>query len=120
MMQEVGHLHKGNIKMKLKFNHTNLLNGFLPNAAGIDTVESTLRSPIDGGGRCFSNTFCEAEAEAESLLDPLFHLKEPMLGARGNENLLFDVWLPGVPGALSFRLLVAGLTFAIAETVGDM
>jgi len=95
-------------------NHTKRLNGLLPTAAGIEMVESTLKSPLECIDWCFSNTLWEDE----SLLEPLFHLKDPMFGVKGKENLRFDS-LPGVSGNLSFGLLLV-LTLALAETVGTM
>lgn len=103
-----------------KRNHTNLLNGFLPMApAGRETVESTLRLPVESSVWCLSKPFplCKFELLPEKT-DPLFHLKDPIPCDRGNELLLL-VSLVGVVGNRSLGLLLA-LTFAFAETVGTI
>lgn len=88
--------------------------------AGIETAESRLTSPVDLMDSFFSSTLCELLL---SLLDPLFHLKEPIFGVKGNENLLFDSVPPppgGVPGTILSLGLLLALTLALAETVGAM
>lgn len=108
-------IHK-QIRKKYINHHTNLLKGLLPTAAGIDTVESMLKSPLKCEEICFSGAFCAAAPP--SLADPLFHLNEPMFAVNENENRLFDS-LAGVSTALSFGLLLA-LALALAEAVGVM
>lgn len=99
-----------------KKNHTNRLNGFRPTVAGMETVESTLKFPIDCRDWFLSKTLWELESLLVESNEPFFHLKEPMPCVKGKESLLCDSLL-GVPGNLSLGLLL-GLTFAFAETVG--
>lgn len=100
-----------------KRNHTNRLNGFLPTPTGKETVESILKLPTECRGWFLSMSLPEPDPLPENK-DPLFHLKDPIPCARGNELRLFESLL-GVPGILSLGLLLA-LTFALAETVGVM
>lgn len=104
------------IHKRIAKHHTNLLKGLLPTVAGIETVESMLKSPRKCEEICFSVTFWAAAA---SLPEPLFHLKAPMFDVRENENRLFDVSFAGASTCLSFGLLLA-LAFALAEAVGVM
>lgn len=90
---------------------TNRLNGFLPTAAGIETVESTL--PIECIEFFLSKPFPDSLPGVVFADDPdprLFHLNDPTPCVSGNETRLFDVTSGDAP--------TPPLPFAIVEAVG--